>query len=351
MAQNIIFTQQVGATLDGLLRQAGSPSCHVLADENTAHLVLPCLQSTCLAGAPTIVMPPGDDNKDLTQLSRVWQALSDGGATRDSLLINVGGGVVTDLGGMAAATFKRGIRFINVPTTLLAAVDASVGGKTGINFNGLKNEVGAFALASDVLISTCFFATLPRQELRSGYAELIKHGLLQSGQALTALLDSAPEHIGQEQLLQLLRQSVVLKQRITESDPHESGQRRVLNLGHTVGHALEAWHLQRRRPVPHGYAVAWGLVVELVLSHMLYRLDSALLHRVSRYVRDHYGAFALSCDDYPDLLALMRHDKKSHSGEVNCTLLRHCGDAVPDCVIDSAKMEAALDIFRDLMGV
>lgn len=347
MSQRITYTNQVGAALDRALASTDCFGLFVIADTNTARLVLPRIDSDALQQSTEIIIHAGDEHKTLDALAQVWHALSDGVATRHSVVVNVGGGMVTDLGGMAAATFKRGIRFINIPTTLLAAVDAAVGGKTGINFNGLKNEIGAFAPANEVIISTCFLDTLPRQELRSGYAEMVKHAMLSGPQDFADVLSHEPSTDEPDHLLQLLETSVAVKQRIVAQDPTEQGLRRTLNLGHTVGHALESLALQQGRTVPHGYAVAWGLVTEAVLSHMLLQFPSSDLHRLGTYVRDHYGTPGITCDDYPALLELMRHDKKSRQGEVNCTLLRLLGDPVLDNTIVPDDMTTALDIMRD----
>lgn len=349
MSQHISYTNQVGAALDRALASTDCFGLFVIADTNTSQLVLPRIDSEWLRQATPIVIPAGDEHKGLATLTSVWQALSDGGATRHSVVVNVGGGMVTDLGGMAAATFKRGINFINIPTTLLAAVDAAVGGKTGINFNGLKNEIGAFAPACEVIISTCFLDTLPWQELRSGYAEMIKHAMLSGPLAFADVLSHEPTADEPDRLLQLLEASVAVKQRIVAQDPTEQGLRRALNLGHTVGHALESLALQHGHTVPHGYAVAWGLVTEAVLSHMLLQFPSSDLHRLGTYVREHYGTPGITCDDYPALLELMRHDKKSRQGEINCTLLRHIGDPVLDNPITDDDIKTALDITRDYL--
>lgn len=346
MRQNVLFTNNVSEALGEALQRLNPNRVFVLVDTHTARLVLPHMS---LEARP-IVIEAGDDHKSVEALMTVWHALQEGGATRSSVLVNVGGGMVTDLGGMAAATFKRGIRFVNVPTTLLGAVDAAVGGKTGVNFGGLKNEVGAFAMATDVVVSTRFFATLPPQELWSGYAEMLKHAMLTGEAPLRALLNFDPTQ-DPERLLDLLRDSVQVKRRIVEQDPLEKGLRKALNLGHTVGHAFESLALQRGKPIPHGYAVAWGLVVETVLSHMECGFPSLLLHELAGYVLSHYGTFAITCDDYPQLIALMRHDKKSERGEINCSLLEECGQVRLNCSIEPETMETALDIYRDLFRI
>lgn len=349
--QQVLFTNDVATVLTAVVQSKKYNRTFVLVDENTGREVLPQVQCEALADACVITIPAGDTHKTLNTLSHVWQSLQEGGATRHSLLINLGGGVVTDLGGMAAATFKRGIDFVNCPTTLLSAVDAAVGGKTGINFGGLKNELGVFSEASSVIISTRFFATLPESELKSGYAEMLKHGMLDSHDEFMRLLDFDITHASLDTLLALLETSVKVKQRIVEIDPHERGLRRALNLGHTVGHAFESMAMHQDKPIPHGYAVAWGLVAETVLSHLKMKMPSSDLQALAAFVKENYGAFHITCDDYPALLNYMHHDKKSVGGEINCSLLRSCGDVETGITVTDDDMSAALDIYRDLMGI
>lgn len=261
--------------------------------------------------------------------------------------------MVSDIGGFAAATFKRGMHFINIPTTLLGAVDAAVGGKTGINFSGLKNEVGAFAEADSVVINTVFINTLPMQEVLSGYAEMLKHGLLDDKATFAALLqyDITDREDGSdpERLLSLVQRSVGVKKEIVEQDPHERGLRRALNLGHTIGHAFESMAMERNNPVPHGYAVAWGLVVELVISHMLMGFPSDTMHQLAAFVKENYGNYPLDCKDYPHLIELMSHDKKNSSPDaINFTLLSDVGEIHINQTVSPKIITAALDIFRDL---
>ncbi len=354
--QSLIYTNRVGETIDSLAAEYASPAVFVLVDSNTRTFVMPVLtaDSETVRNATVISCPAGDMHKNLETLQTIWTSLAKQGASRSALLINVGGGVVTDMGGFAAATFKRGIRFINVPTTLLGAVDAAVGGKTGINFAGLKNLVGAFAPADAVIISTVFFPTLSQQELLSGYAEMLKHALLDGSKQLADIMSysvvSPPAD--PDRLLALIRESVGVKQRIVEADPTESGLRKALNLGHTVGHAFESLGMKRLSPIPHGYAVVWGLVVELVLSHMLLKFPSDTLHEVAAYVRSNYGAFDITCDDYPELLKFMRNDKKNADADhINFTLLTAPGQPLIDRTADDEQIRTALDIYRDLFGL
>ena len=345
MEQNLIFTNDVAGAIKQLENSGNHNMTVWIADTNTARLITP-------SPPRLITIPDGDDKKTLDTVTRVWDGMERLGATRHSLVVNLGGGMVTDLGGFAAATFKRGVRFINVPTTLLGAVDAAVGGKTGFNYNGLKNEVGAFAPASDVIISTCFFDTLPVEEMKSGFAEVLKHAMLSDRDEFLRLLDhdfSRP--IDHDDMLERLRRSVQIKVDIVARDPNEQGERKALNLGHTVGHAFESLAMQRGKPVPHGFAIAWGLVAEAVLSHIRLQFPSEDVHRLGNFVRDNYRGFPFTCDDYDELLALMRHDKKSRDGEVTCSLLADIGDCRIDQTLTDDDVTAALDILRDLLGV
>ncbi|MBP5688580.1 MAG: 3-dehydroquinate synthase [Muribaculaceae bacterium] len=349
MTQNVQYSNNVDATLNSFIEGGNYNAVMVLVDTNTHELVLPLLP--CLSNAYIIEIAPGDDNKNLETLTRVWREMEQCDATRHSLLVNLGGGTVTDLGGFAASTFKRGIDFINVPTTLLGAVDAAVGGKTGINFNGLKNEIGAFAQAKAVIVSTIFFPTLPKQELKSGFAEMLKHAMLHSHKSFEQLLQFDFQNIDYDLLLSLLHESLKIKQHIVEQDPTEQGIRKALNLGHTVGHAFESKALCDGKSVLHGYAVAWGLVVESVLSHILLKSPSDDLYNLANFVKENYGAFYITCDHYDQLIDLMRHDKKSLNGEINCTLLKSCGDFTINNKINEDDIKAALDIYRDIMGI
>lgn len=352
MAQKIIFSNDINTALCQVLEGLEYNKLFVLSDENTAHFVLPKFASLFHdLNAINITIPAGDVNKNIDSLALVWKQLGDNGATRKSLLINLGGGMVTDLGGFAASTFKRGIRFINIPTTLLSAVDAAVGGKTGINFNGLKNEVGVFNEADAVIISTMPLFTLPLEEVKSGFAEMLKHGLLKNNDTFCKLLRYDFNNFNPDILLSLLEESVNVKREIVAIDPHEKGLRRALNLGHTVGHAFESLAMSRKLPIPHGYAVAWGMVVELVLSHMTLGFASDTLHQYAQFVLDNYGAFHITCDDYPALLSLMQHDKKSRNGEMNFSLLKDIGDIHIDFEADIDDIKNAMDIYRDLMHI
>lgn len=355
MAQELHYTDKPLATVERLLAEMNANKVFLLFDENTERFCGKDIDPQAfphLGSAHRIVITPGDESKNIDTLSYVWSQLVENGATRNSLLVNIGGGMVTDLGGFAAATFKRGIRFMNVPTTLLGAVDAAVGGKTGINFCGLKNEIGAFCEASHVVISPKFYATLPADEVISGYGEVIKHGLLNSRGELAKVLAFDVAAADAAAMMDVLRESVEVKRRIVAADPTEKGLRKALNLGHTVGHAFEALAMERGEHIAHGVAVAQGLVADLVLSHLIFGFPSEILHQVVDYVKSNYPAPRIDCKDYPQLIELMRHDKKNSSADsINFSLLAAPGEVKLDTVVGKEQIEAALDIMRDLLGV
>lgn len=348
MNQKVIVSGNLERDLVNAIAECEHDKIFILTDQTTHDMCLPKLQNfLCLKGAQSIVIKAGDTNKTLDSLAEVWTALSQGGATRHSLMINLGGGMVTDLGGFAASTFKRGIDFINIPTTLLAMVDASVGGKTGINFGGLKNEIGVFSDSKFVIINTQFLDTLDHDNICSGYAEMLKHGLISDDKHWVELVGFNLAQPDLAQLQRMVAESIKVKERIVTEDPHEHGIRKALNLGHTVGHALESFAMKHGRPVLHGYAVAYGMVCELYLSARKTDFPTDKMHQTVRFILDHYGRLPYTCDDYPELLELMRHDKKNTSGIINFTLLGGIGDIRINQTATKEEIEEALDFLRE----
>lgn len=348
MNQKVIVSGNLERDLVNAIAECEHDKIFILTDQTTHDMCLPKLQNfLCLKGAQSIVIKAGDTNKTLDSLAEVWTALSQGGATRHSLMINLGGGMVTDLGGFAASTFKRGIDFINIPTTLLAMVDASVGGKTGINFGGLKNEIGVFSDSKFVIINTQFLDTLDHDNICSGYAEMLKHGLISDDKHWAELVGFNLAQPDLAQLQRMVAESIKVKERIVTEDPHEHGIRKALNLGHTVGHALESFAMKHGRPVLHGYAVAYGMVCELYLSARKTDFPTDKMHQTVRFILDHYGRLPYTCDDYPELLELMRHDKKNTSGIINFTLLGGIGDIRINQTATKEEIEETLDFLRE----
>ena len=347
--QKVIISQQLEEALSAAIADCRPDRVAILTDDTTHELCLPLVAGfDCMQQASVIVIPSGDQHKELQSVLHVWTELQRIGATRHSLLVNLGGGMVTDLGGFAASTFKRGIHLVNIPTTLLSMVDASVGGKTGFNFGGLKNEIGVFRNASSVILDTVFLKTMDRQNLLSGYAEMLKHGLIHTPAMLADLLTFDIEQPDLSELQRMVAESVQVKQRIVLEDPTEQGLRKALNLGHTVGHAFESLALQRQ-PVLHGYAVAWGLVCELYLSCVKTGFPTDRMRQCVRFIFDHYGRMPITCDDYPTLLELMTHDKKNVAGRINFTLLAGVGDLRLDQTATKQEIEEALDFYREGM--
>ncbi len=320
----------------------------ILTDTNTLRCCWPLLSNEpAYADAHVITIPASDEAKNLNTLTYVWQQLQEHGATRHSMLVNLGGGMVTDLGGFAAATFKRGMRFKNIPTTLLAMVDAAIGGKTGINFGGLKNEIGAFAEPVETIIDTRMLRTLDSRNLLSGYAEMIKHALLSNRKMLAEILNFDILNPDFNALDAMIRQSADVKRAVVAQDPREQGLRKALNLGHTVGHAIESLAMQRSHTMLHGYAVAHGLVAALYMSAVTKGFPTETMRQVVAYIRENYGRPDIVCDDYPALLQLMRHDKKNTAGHINFTLLSDVGQPLINQQVSDDDITEALDFLRE----
>ena len=398
--QKVVMSQNLEEVLTAAVADCEKDRLFILTDETTKALCLPVVEGFgCLKGSQIITIGATDTHKTLDSLSHVWEALGEGGATRHSLLINLGGGMVTDLGGFAASTFKRGINYINIPTTLLSMVDASVGGKTGINFRGLKNEIGVFNNAATVILDTQFLKTLDAENILSGYAEMLKHGLIDSESHWGELVSfdfernsekrkvksekrignseerignseerignseerignseerigNSEERIGNSEnswwmeLQRMVEKSVNVKQRIVTEDPTEQGIRKALNLGHTAGHAFESFAL-KHQPILHGYAVAYGLVCELYLSCIKTGFPTDKMHQTVNFIHEHYGKMSITCDDYPQLMELMTHDKKNVAGMINFTLLGGIGDIRINQTATKDEIYEALDFYRE----
>ncbi len=374
MQQQIIISNDIEHDLATAVAGSEHDRVFVLTDDTTHECCLPKVAALLAQyDAVPITIAHGDQHKTLAALGDVWTALQQGGATRHSLLINLGGGMITDLGGFAAATFKRGINFINIPTTLLAMVDAAVGGKTGINFGGLKNEIGAFADARFVIINTCFLDTLDAENLCSGYAEMLKHALISDERMWAEHVNFDLSQPDLTELQRMVAESIAVKERIVAEDPHEHGIRKALNFGHTIGHALEEFALQqaggavvstapenkptpsdavvstapKKRPLLHGYAVAFGLIGELYMSARKADFPTERLHQTTRFIRENYAQTEFTCNDYPTLLNLMRHDKKNTSGVINFTLLHNIGDIRINQTATDEEIREALDFIRE----
>lgn len=316
----------------------------IITDDNVSELWIENLIANYdgLSGAEIIELPHGEENKVLDICSQVWSALSDYEIGRTDLIINIGGGMITDLGGFIASTFKRGLPFINVPTTLLAQVDASVGGKTGIDLGPHKNQIGVFSDADFVFIDPAFLTTLSEDEILSGFAEMLKHGLITFKSYWTDLIKIDPRK-NPEKLLQKIRTSVSIKRDIVAKDHHEVGMRKNLNLGHTIGHAIEGYHLKIGKPITHGLCVAWGIVAESYISHKMKLLSKLEFDEINSNIRKIFPIIKLEKSTYPELFILLKNDKKNHGGKFQFTLLSKIGEAIHDQQVTNELIEESLD--------
>ena len=321
----------------------------VLTDANVASYY-----PTIVGEFPHYIVQAGDSHKSLHSVEMVWQFLLENGATRDALLLNVGGGMITDLGGFVAATYMRGIRCVNIPTSLLAMVDASTGGKTGINILGVKNLVGTFTMPLATLVDPSFLDTLPAEELLSGYAEMLKHGLIADPTHFNALLALELQMPYSELLAPLLADSIQIKQRIVASDFQEKGVRKALNFGHTIGHAIEETYAEQRRAVAHGYCVLWGMVAELYLSVIKMGCPRNVLTQMSHLMISLYGRPECNCRQVETLKHWMLKDKKnfveasSSRPQISFTLLRNVGKTVVDQTVSDSELDEALEYLFSL---
>lgn len=353
--QKVVISVDIRTDLEQFLSALKYDKLLVLTDTNTHEKCYPVLQDIPqIRQARLIIIKAGDTHKDLEQVSEIWNILSNEGASRNSLLINLGGGMITDLGGFAGATFKRGLQTINIPTTLMASVDAAVGGKTGINFNGLKNEIGSFYPPLCVFIDCIFLQTLDRDNLLSGYAEMIKHALISSEETFNTLVGfdlQTESSTANCQLSTLVEDSVAVKEHIVEQDPKEMGIRKALNFGHTVGHAIESLSFAKKQPLLHGHAVAVGLICELYLSYKQCGFPSDKLSRIVHYMKELYPPFFFDCTEYDTLYELMTHDKKNEGNIINFTLLSDIGEVKINQEVTKEQILESLDFYRESFGI
>lgn len=349
MSEYIISPSKGAEVLASAIEKENADKVFILTDGNVMPVAKRYAESVGVDPSGLISINPGDTNKNFESLQEILMQLSVNGASRNSLLVNIGGGMITDIGGFAAAVFKRGIRCINVSTSLLGAVDASIGGKTGINFNGLKNEIGVFRDPVLTIIDPADLSSLPREELLSGYAEMIKTGYIDSECLLDKLMKLSERLDDPIALGDGIKECLEVKNRVVTADPFEKGIRMYLNLGHTMGHAFESMMLAQGSPIPHGAAVAHGLLVALILSAMEENLPWEESRRYCREILlPLYPCVPLQCKQYDKLIDTMHHDKKAAGGRVKFVLVRKPGDLVVRDDISDAKVKAALDLYRDL---
>jgi len=319
---------------DLLVNQYASSNKVIIVDENTHANCLEYLITSFspLSNAEVMVLPAGEENKEIGIANNVWETLTEYGITRYDLIINLGGGMITDLGGFIASCYKRGIDFINIPTSLLGMVDASIGGKTAVNLGEYKNQVGVFSDPVAVYVDIAFLSTLPSDELLSGYGEMIKHGLISDESLFDKVISQLTGETDFSE--EVLIESIEVKNAIVKQDPHESGQRKVLNFGHTIGHVIEG-HFMNGHNLTHGHCVAIGMVMESYLSYRKGLLEESEYLKIQECILAYYVMPAYSMEDINDMVKLLSNDKKNQQGKIMCCLL----DSIGNCKYDQAISE------------
>ena len=315
----------------------------ILVDEFTNKYCLPIIQDLFPSNFTKILIKSGEHHKNLTTCEQVWDRMTKANMDRHGLLVNLGGGVIGDLGGFCASTYKRGIDFIQIPTTLLAQVDASVGGKLGIDFHGLKNHIGVFQLPKAVLIDPKFINTLSIQQKKSGFAEIIKHCLIRDEKEWSAIRQQSFEELD---LSKLIAHSVAIKEAVVLEDPKEAGLRKILNFGHTLGHAIETYLLEKgKRKILHGEAIAIGMIVEAFISHQRDLISLQELEEIESYLFENYGRVKLHSEEISKIIALTAQDKKNKGKEIRFSLLTGIGDCGYDIPVSASEMKKAIQYY------
>ena len=345
---SIFFENKRFSQLRQLLSKQNYSKILVLLDENTYQHCFPILEAALgeQFHLELIHIPSGENYKTLATCQVIWQKILDYETNRQAVLLNLGGGVIGDMGGFCAATYKRGIDFIQIPTTLLAQVDASVGGKLGIDFKHLKNMIGTFQEPKAVCIHTAFLKTLSYEELRSGWAEIIKHALVADADYWQNL---QVKHLTEVKNWDaIVQRSIAIKSQIVRKDPKEKDIRKVLNFGHTIGHAIESSSLARSNPLKHGEAVALGMLMESYLAKQKGDLPNAELIKIQDYILQLYPYYSISTVEQEHLLSLVKQDKKNESNGINFTLLDKIGIGKINCIISIEGLLEALDYYKKL---
>ena len=344
---NIHFTDNDYHIFNDFLNNTSFSTLFILVDSHTKNKCLPIFMAKVdpKFDFKIITIPSGEDYKTLTTCEQVWQELTTLQADRKSILINICGGMVTDLGGFAAATFKRGMRFINISTSLLGMVDASVGGKTGVDFNGLKNQIGLFSNPELVLIDPIFLKTLPQRELISGMAEIIKYGLTYDNNLWKEIKKST--NYTDKQLSDWIFRSIEIKNEIVIKDPFEGKLRKILNYGHTIGHAIETYYLKNpnMQTLTHGEAIAIGLICETYIATKQFNFPEKELHAIKKYIQTLFGKVTFNETDFNSILELMKHDKKNINGNVRFVLLEKIGNCRIDCQVNESLIVESLNYY------
>ena len=341
----VIFTSEAANALSGVLAQITFSRLVVLTDSNTHSQCLPLVNGVLSNNTIYTCVEAGEIHKNLETCTQIWSEMTEAALDRKTLMLNLGGGVVTDMGGFCASLYKRGIRFINMPTTLLSQVDASVGGKLGVDFQGLKNHLGVFNEPETVIIAPEFLQTLPQAELRSGYAEILKHGLIRDKAYFEKLKTKNWESQDWESLI---RHSVGIKKAVVEADPKEAGLRKILNFGHTIGHAFESYFLNTENHLLHGEAIALGMICEGFLSFQKIGFSFEELDQLNKMMLQIYGKVEFSEEHLNPILDLCLQDKKNEGSTLLFSLLNSIGDCDYNIPVNREEIREAILYYHNL---
>ena len=344
LAENVTLTTNLSEALSGFFQATAFSQVGVVVDENTEQHCYPLVQNYLPEHAKYVIRS-GERHKNLDTCTQLWHWMTEARFDRRALLINLGGGVIGDMGGFCAATYKRGIRFINLPTTLLSQVDASVGGKLGIDFQGYKNHIGLFQEPLHVFIHPEFLQTLPHQELRSGFAEVIKHSLIADA-GYWPLVRQV--ELAKQDWARIIDHSVQVKANVVAQDFQEEGLRKILNFGHTIGHAVESFYLDTNRHLLHGEAIAVGMIAETFLSEKLTDLPAAQARDITQFLLKIYDHRPVPVEEMEAMIELARQDKKNTQSVIQCTLLKEIGEATYDVPITSQDIRECLNYYNKL---
>ncbi len=347
LSHQVFFSENIKEDLRLWRNKYLGKKVFVITDYNTQKYCLPKL-SEALEPFYHYSISAGEVYKNINTAIDLWRFLSKNLADRESIVVNLGGGVVSDLGGFVASTFKRGVKFINVPTTLLAQVDAAIGGKTGINLDYLKNEVGTFAKPEAVFIAPEFLETLPERDFIAGYAEIVKYALISSPEMWEEVKRSMTIEMNMKNLSQIIRKSVEIKLKIVEKDPYERDLRKILNFGHTFGHAFETFFKLKGIDILHGEAVAMGIICEIYLSNQRFVFDFQRVFEISEVISKFFPTYRIQYKDYDEIYEIMLHDKKNSSGEIHFTLLKDIGDVAINQVVEKSDIYEALNFYSQI---
>jgi 3-dehydroquinate synthase len=346
LADYAIYIGDDFSPLNQLIEEKKYANVVIIVDENTAEYCLPVLDHSLKSNYKTIQISAGEQHKNIETCQLIWKKMMQLNLSRRALCINLGGGVIGDMGGFCASTFKRGMDFVQIPTTLLSQVDASIGGKLGVDFMQVKNSIGVFNNPKAVFVNPAFLTTLPKAELRSGFAEIIKHSLIADAEEWQRIRQM--DDLEKVEWSSLIEPSLQIKKQVVETDPFEHGLRKALNFGHTVGHALEGYALETDQPLLHGEAIAIGMVCEAYLSHTNGQLSEEDLMDIVGFIKATYAYWPIPLESFTDFMNLMRNDKKNQGRDINFSFIPQAGTVEVNQTADEEQIKQSFYFYNEM---